>query len=51
VSGQPQAAGGGMEGQHAGGGVVAGAVRVEATEDVVAAGKEAIEPGRIDANA
>ena len=51
VGGRPQATDGGMEGHHAGGCGVAGAVRVEATEDVVAAGKQAVEPGRIGANA
>ena len=51
VGGRPQAADGGMEGQHAGGRGVAGAVRVEAAEEVVAAGKQAVEPGRIGANA
>ena len=36
-----------MEGQHAGGRGVTGAVGIEAAEDVVASGKQAAEPGGI----
>src|ERR1035438_10063401 len=45
MGGRPQTVDGGMDGHHAGGGGIAGAVRVEA------AGKQAVEPGRIGANA
>jgi hypothetical protein len=51
VGGRPQATDGGVEGQHVGARGVAGAVRVESAEDVVAAGEQAVEPRRIGANA
>ena len=45
VGGRSQAADGGVEGHHAGGHRIAGAICVKAAEDAVAAGQEAVEPG------